>query len=273
MKRFLFLILIIALIGCSKKYIQLIETFSNNSFEKNGFWVYEDDTVKITYYFWAKNGIMAFYVYNKLDKPIYIDWKNSSFILEGKKLNYWNDEIQSNSTSNYKEYYYGGVWSNSVFGMNKGTINTSTNTFKPERVTFIPSKSNYTRAPHFYLLPNDNFKLNPNCKLEVVKKNDKPKKNTTVFTQTFDENDSPFVFRNYLAISFSESSNEYIYIDNGFYMSAIKEMDKRHFNGKYLGSDEFGNLLYEAPFRKGTSFYVFKEIIPKKPVGVYTGDF
>jgi hypothetical protein len=79
-----FIIGIILLSSCSK-YIQVFETSSTNTVSENENWVFETDTVKVTYEFWMNKGVMAFTVFNKLDIPIYIDWKNSSFIYNSEK--------------------------------------------------------------------------------------------------------------------------------------------------------------------------------------------
>jgi hypothetical protein len=266
MKKYLLIILIITLSGCSRQMIQLIETGANNSTENNGQWVFENDTVKITYSFWADKGVLAFSVFNKIDKPIYIDWKNSSLILVGNKLDYWIDAEQTNAISFYKGYYYSGKPLVPGLAVSAGTSTTSTTSVKPERVTFIPPKSSYSRS-QFYLLPIDYFQLNPNCEVSIEKRNDNPKKNTTVSSQTFDENNSPFKFRNYIAVSFSETSIDYMFIDNGFYMKSIKEMDSRHFKGKNLGCDQDGYLLYQNPYKKGTSFFIIKIDQPSTSTG------
>ncbi len=275
MKKYLLFLLILAMTGCSQQVYQLIETSAINIKENNGKWVFENDTIKITYNFWEYHGILSFKVYNKLDNPIYIDWKNSSFILDEKKLDYWMESEQINTVNIYKQYSVGssltgpftgvagkaGYRTGIYSGSSEGVSSTSTTSVKPERVTFIPPKSSYSRS-QFYLMPFEYFKLNFNCSLSVEKRNDNPKKSTTVLYQTFDESNSPFKFRNYIAIAFSESSNDYMFIDNSFYMSSIKEMDRRHFEGKHLGWDEEGLILIDNPYKKGTSFYLIKMVQP-----------
>jgi hypothetical protein len=125
---------------------------------QNNNWVYENDSIKVTYSFWANKGVMSFEVYNKLDKPIYIDWKNSSFIYNGNKLNYWVDEQKSSFASYYGGYYYNGpsIRSSSSIGIQT----TSGSTVKPERITFLPPKSNFDRT-QFYLLPIAYYNINP----------------------------------------------------------------------------------------------------------------
>lgn len=266
--------------SCGKSFIQIFETVANNVETKNDYYVFESDTLRITYSFWTSQGVMSFSVYNKSDRPIYIDWKNSSFIYNGKKLNYWIDEFQSNSQSSeisrtnksstissyYNGYYYIGtpiIWGSSnnqsyISSNSLSTTQTETHssTFKPERVTFIPPKSTFS-CSRFYLLPIDYFKLNTKTisKL-IVPRNDNPINMTKVYEEKFDFLSSPLVFRNYLAFSFSENSTNYFFIDNEFYLSSVKEMDYRHYRGRNVGKDENGRAIYEKPFKKPQNFYI-----------------
>lgn len=45
----------------------------------------------------------------------------------------------------------------------------------------------------------------------------------------FNENESKINFRNYLAISFNENQNNFTFIDNGFYVYNIKEINSKCF--------------------------------------------
>lgn len=80
--------ILIFVYGC-KTYVQVFDTKAKNIKVENEFYVFENDSLKITYSFWAKNGLMTFGIYNKLNKPLYIDWKKSSYIDNSVKLNYW----------------------------------------------------------------------------------------------------------------------------------------------------------------------------------------
>jgi hypothetical protein len=240
-------------IGCNKSYIQVFDTKSSNVKIENEFYVYETDTLKITYSFWAEKGIMSFAIFNKLDIPIYIDWKKSSYIDNSKKLNYWIDEEHIKSASYYGSYFYKGAILKPVYTVNEGIGATTTIRIKMERLTFMPPKSNYYRS-QFYLLPLTYYKLNKKTEYKYFNRNDNPKKNTKVYEANYSKNDSPLVFRNFIAFSLTEDFKEEFYIDNEFYISNIKEMDHRHF--KYKVKDINGKYVYIKPFKKNTSFYL-----------------
>jgi hypothetical protein len=253
----LILLLLSALIlsGCNIEYIQIFETAASNSTKQNDFFVFENDTVQITYNFWYAKGMMSFRIFNKLDKPIYVNWRNSSFIHNGNKLNYWVDEEHTNLAAYYGGYYYNGPLLPFGMAVNEGiSVSTSTKT-KPEKITFIPPKSNYHRN-QFILYPITAFDLGKTPQKLKGPRLDNPKKETTVYQVDFKPSDSPLVFRNYLAISFSESSEDFRFVDNGFSLSTVKEMDIKHFRGKKTGTDDDGNDLYPKPLKNPSSFYI-----------------
>ena len=245
-----FLLLLCFLTSCSKSFIQVFDTASTNTQLKGDYFIYETDTVKITYAFWASKGVMSIGVFNKLDKPLYIDWKNSSFIYNDSKLNYWVEETKTNTDSYYGGYFYKGPLIRPGFTINEGLQSSSSISMKPERITFIPPKSNYYRS-QFYLLAVDYYKINLNCKKTTVTRNDNPKKKTNIYSEEFSLENTPLKYRNYLAFTFSESSPQFFFIDNNFYLTSVREMDYRHYQGKYTG-----NYIYEESFKKMTSFYI-----------------
>ena len=93
----MFVLICLVLYSCSGKYVQLFKTSTTNTKLINDKFVYENDTLKIEYFFWEQKGVMSFEITNKFGLPIYIDWKNSSFIVNDQKLNYWEDATISKS--------------------------------------------------------------------------------------------------------------------------------------------------------------------------------
>lgn len=253
------LFLSIFFLGC-KNYVQVFNTSSSLQTLDENKYVYENDSLLITYSFWKENGLMTFSIFNKLDKPLYIDWKKSSYIDNSVKLNYWIDEEKSTSYSIYNSYVYNGPTLRP--GYIVGTSTTST--IKEERITFIPPQSYYYRS-QFYLLPIDFFELDLNTSFEHVPRNDKPQKSTKLYKKTFSKEDSPLVFRNFLTFSLTEDFKTEFYVDNEFYIKEILEMDQRHFerykldeskNGKWYVRDEDGDPIRVSNFHKHSSFYL-----------------
>lgn len=92
MKKVLLLLSFISLIlsGCTKFNIQIFDTLPKEGQSdiklENDYYEYESDTLKILYEFWTTRGVMAFSIFNKTDKPIYIDWKNHHSYITAKSL-------------------------------------------------------------------------------------------------------------------------------------------------------------------------------------------
>lgn len=265
MKKILLItVLGLILFGC-KSYVQVFKTDSSIETDTDGFYVYENDSLKITYSFWKAKGLMTFSIYNKLEKPLYIDWKKSSYIDNSVKLNYWVDEEKTKGLSAYGSYYYDGPLLKPRFAISSTSGISMSSTVKVERITFIPPSSNYYRS-QFFILPINFFKLDTKTEFEEVPRNDKPKKKETkVYKTTYAKENSPLVFRNFLTFSLSEDFETEFYVDNEFYIQQILEMDERHFKqyrydeakkGKFYIKDENGNFKLFSDFKNPSSFFI-----------------
>ena len=132
--------LIITFYSCTPAKLATIS--SENVQLRNSVFVFENDTVKVTYHFWAEDGIMNFDIYNKSNTPIYFDWKNSAFIPNDQMVSYWQDVTNTvGNSSSSSSWLYGGIIS-STRGASKSV--------RQERIGVIP--------PHSLITKND-FKL------------------------------------------------------------------------------------------------------------------
>ena len=224
-------ILLILFVSC-KPYYQIyeFESINNCKIDNNSFFIHENDSVKIIYSLWAENGVLAFTFFNKLSNPLYIDWSKSSLIINGKKNNYWNDEIYTSSytksTDNYSKLY---TYNPYLLFQKNGYSYTDTKTSKSEKITFIPPKS-------FVSI----------CKFSVDYKNNlttndlKIKNNNVVLKRIFNYDISPVIFRNYITYSSDENITDLNFIDDHFYLSSINE---------FSSNDDISN------FAKANSYY------------------
>lgn len=135
--KFLFLWLIWISATSCKYYTQVYSTHSEKLTKSNNSWVFENDTLKIVYDFYDSYGKMNFLIYNKLSSPIYIDWKNSSFIYNGNKFNYWVDQTKSSSQG-----IIAPISSSVPFAITKSKQKIE----KLERITFIPPNSGFSSS-------------------------------------------------------------------------------------------------------------------------------
>lgn len=248
MKYITLLILMSVLTGC-KNLVQVVETKTTNTQIIDDQYIFENDSIKISYDFWREKGSLKFTVYNKLDKPLYIDWKKSSYINNTIKRNYWADE-ENSVTDSYTLYDY-----------NESVGRRRTRSTKPEKITFIPPKSNFVKD-HFYIYPTalkvvylDKIKRkslsNPNKEIEIKEKQ-------------YLKSNSPLIFRNFLTLSYSEDFKTEFYVDNEFYISKVFELDALDFSGykkdpnrpKFYLHDEFGERIPIGAYMSKRSFFI-----------------
>jgi len=174
-------IAILALINSSCK-MHVFYVKSNMNKDADTAYVFENDTVRIRYDLWENKGKMHFSIYNKLNVPLFIDWKNSSFIMNDLPVPYWIDKTETRSRG-------GGVSNRGVSSYNSaGTM------VREDRVTMIP--------PHSKILKDYIGRL---CKSDYPTKDDNRKH-----------------FRNYIAYSVNEDTQGENFSDCDFEVTEIK---------------------------------------------------
>ncbi len=237
--------------GCAK-YVQIIYTAPmgpNIKVDKrtdNTFYVYEDSIVKIVYYFWAEGGVMSFEIYNKLQIPIYIDWKKSSYIANNVKNDYYAEKEVKASSSVSSTYLFNrpADWYSVFIPITAtGTLGNET-AVKEERVTFVP--------PMAWLPPRLEYKIIVKSPMEdhahFNLKNAKEiaGASATSYSTTADSTNSPVFFRNFITYSTKENFEKEYYINNSFYIKEYVTMLQ-----KYNGS---GPAYFD--YKDGRNFYL-----------------
>lgn len=168
--------------------------------------VFENDTVRITYHFWAYKGQMQFDIYNKTDMPIYFDWKTSAYIPNDKMVSYWQDVTNTEGVF-YTSRLYGG--SGVGAGKSKST--------HQERIGVVP--------PHS-MITNNQFNL--------VKKYSEVEQ-----SGTYEKNNTPLRFRNYLTLCTNEKfEGKVTSVDNSFFVASIKKVSSSKVD-KYKAPNTF----------------------------------
>ena len=188
--------LLVMLTGCNTYQLVSIESPLNKT--ENSEFIHENDTFRITYTFNGWNCPINIYVYNKIDKPIYVDWSKSSVIIDNQRINYWNNQASLLAMINDT-------------GIN-GTI------FNDEKVSFIPpssgiSVSRINLKNEFVHIP-DNFKHDI-VNLPTVNGYAKTKK------YIFPEMQEPLMFRSFITLSVTQDFNQPIYTDDTFWISDV----------------------------------------------------
>jgi hypothetical protein len=215
------IISIIVLSGCASNDILCTAPRSPGiSEDNNGNWTYENDTIRITYSFWAEKGVMAMIIQNKLNVPIYIDWKKSSYIDRGHKLDYYSEALTTKSVTGWADapYLYKGPydWSH-WYPVNLGVAVSQGIIEKQERVSFIPPHS-YNEWHRYRLLTESINMKNPTIEyISVVGKQSKLK----VRVISANQDNARIFFSNYLTYSTKENFESEQDVDNQFYINKI----------------------------------------------------
>jgi hypothetical protein len=256
MSKLFFPLLMVIICSCNHSYVELFHAHAISPvIIQNEAYVFENDTVKITYSFWAQHGVMSFTVYNKMNIPIYVDWRKSAFIQNDDKQDYWHDVETVNSESTSRgvaaSYYNVGVGKSVTTG-------TSVKT-KPERVTFIAPHTQIEKS-EFAIYNVAGVKLNPS-EVKIYSAANTYKSDTTkkedIAYRKFTQKESVLQFRNFLTFSFNENGNNEFYVDNGFYIGRIAVMRLNQFCGKKKVDVLAQETDYEYPYEDARLFYIY----------------
>lgn len=195
-------IVILFFASCSP--VKLVQVQSELKSSSEGF-LFENDSIKITYHFWEASGRMQFDIYNKLNSPLYVDWKTSAFIPNDKMVSYWRDETNTEAVSS--GYYYKGIAASS----------SKMKAVRMERIGVIPPQSMITQSSYTLIKKTDNI----------------PEKGS------FTKSDSPLRFRSYVMVAGNEKfEGKVAAIDNSFYVSLIKKSNSNKYT-KYKSQTWF----------------------------------
>lgn len=220
MKKIYIILISISCYSCRTVY-QVTETESTNvkadNLDKKYF--YEDDNLKIYYDLWSRKGTLTFTLYNKTNKPIYIDWSHSNFIWNGYSIDYQKDvEIVK------------GIGSSTV--LNNGIITQGFSIRTKERPqTQLPPNSQIVVHKFNIDMPTIKFEYSEQKVKEIE----------------YSKETSFFKFRNYLAYTFDKDMSDLKFIDNDFWVKKVYEMSEKSFiNNVYpnagLKNNKFFNI-------------------------------
>lgn len=199
--------------GCSRYQYIAVTGDAHQNKAKN--FVVENDTAKIVYSFQGFNFPVTVEVYNKLNKPLYVDWTKSALIIDGQTLSYWQNKAQlSGTTEGYSTKLWGGV--SYFWGNINGTIS------KHEKVSFIPPGS-YKKTTRFYL--RSRFFSTKNS--ESVKKESFTSSTGESYgwrmKYTFNKENAPLKFKSYITLSTDKDLATEFHLISSFWVDNITQ--------------------------------------------------
>ena len=221
-------VVIFCLMLQSCSFVQLFEVNSKNMKDTDGYFQTENDTLRIVYNFNSPGGSMSFLILNKLNVPLYLDWRKSSFIQNNFKNNYWEDIVETKTIGSNLEFTKSQNLNTKIWNLNNiGLSAFASIVTKPERITFIPP-STLIPQDKFTLYPKSyyTFQGEPGVKEQILDS----KKRCKIQFENYEPKDSPLTFRNFLTFSTSENFTTEFYLDNSFYVCSIKKFKSKFLN-------------------------------------------
>jgi len=201
------LVFLFLIAGCS--VYQQVSVAGDAPQNDHSEFIVENDTISIIYSFHGRGGDISIDLFNKLNKPLYVDWRKSALIIEDESFSLWKDEASLNGVSSTIQ-----VTDDEGVSYSDGFMGGSL--IKNETISFIP--------PYSRIVAN-NYNLNApifNLPKEQGKK-------ITFYTSDGDEikgrkfsftpEDSPYIFRIFLSISTEDSFKNPVHFDHSFWVS------------------------------------------------------
>jgi hypothetical protein len=244
---FLFALCLLALAACSPQ-AQLVTLRGNNvqTVPDKGL-VLDNDTLTLTYNFSSSRGLMHITLVNKLNRPLYVDWKRSSFIIGQNKLDYWYDVANVTLSGSG---FSSGLYRRYTVGSLSGTIT------KADPVGFIPPNTKIEKND-FVVFPEGTLLLEgqPEVSHKHPQALPNAKKLVVVRTFNYSEEQSPLTFRNYLTLSTDKDFKDEFHIDTQFWASDVRVLPKAEIAGEPVLQYD-NTYSTPLPFRKPDGFYI-----------------
>lgn len=218
-KIFAFLTCVMLLSGCiTYQHVRLTGDVALNDQSQ---FLFENDTIRILYSFAGYQGPVYLEIFNKLNKPFFVDMRKSALISNGKSASLWKDVSKLNGSATEYKVDPPNDYVNSTSKIN-GTME------RKDNITFIPPQSKIIIDS--YILRYRSFK-NP------AKAGEKTSFYTSKGTKkavkySFSRDDSPLNFRIFLSFGMDDTSYTPFYIDKGFWIS---DYFKSHASPRLLG--------------------------------------
>lgn len=205
--------LICLLSACSKYQIHTLSSLKTPKNEQTGDFIIKNDTLQIGYKFNGENGPLEVQIENKLNEPLYVNWKKSALIVGDNAISYSGNKIDlkgeyigsSDRGGDFLDYK---IESGEITGI--ATI--------PENVSFIPphakiSKKLLNVTSGLIALVNDSLKS-----LRVFQLGGDP--SYVVKIARFSRENSPLVFKSYITLYLEKDKNlQILPYENEFYIS------------------------------------------------------
>jgi len=200
-------LIILAFGSCaSYQYLTLDSAQMPKNAKKEFTW--ENDTLRVNYNFNGEGGPITISIYNKTDKPLYIDWNKSAMVRDGHASSLSSPTVQvSGSVTSYgRRVSYG---------------NLSASFEMPEGVNLVPPASDITKNLGALAdsIPISSEFLPDSAKIEKgIYPDGQPYKFRRYH---FDETKSPLQFKSYLTLVLGNNNANSFSVSHSFYANEV----------------------------------------------------
>ncbi len=266
MQQFLLSIsLLFSLPGCMSYQIMKVNGKELSQNGKQEF-ILENDSLRLKYNFHGHNAPVRIEVLNKLNKPIYIDWKRSALIVNDNAISY----LPPAAPITGSVYVRSSTWfdnvSRSVSTSSTGSIDGSLGL--PGEMEFIPPGSQIIKTLMGVTNSfHDNTRKGVSSREKVYVRFNYTRNVSKI---TFDEKDSPLRFTSYPTVYADGSLDKPVVLQHHFYISEIIKSNMGP--GSFI-YDEQGDQFYvsqSSPYTKKLGYGVVSGTailnIPVEPV-------
>lgn len=243
MKKLILIVAVVGLMfGCSPRYsYQVLETKSKDVSSKESKYIFENNDVIVQYDLWEGEGNIFFTFFNKSEKPIFVDLNRCHIIVNGESFDYYSEEEK---TLTEVQGMVKTKKTTSVIQQTESSVKS-----KMKQIIEIPPKSKIV-VDFMNVIPTVIF----DCDLRGFLP-------SRPISKTFNENNTPLNFRNYITYDFAPNFANAQVVDNSFWVEKIYTMTDFDFRGKpslIKDCNTMPNVItgYQYPFQKPQSFYL-----------------
>jgi hypothetical protein len=223
--------------SCSTYQYGTVSSAKMSMNEKQEF-VYENDSLMLIYNFNGLNAPVNITVQNKLQVPVYIDWKKSAVIINDQAVSYVPSEMRIEGGVQSSSFNTGTRSNTTTYG--SGSINATVSL--PPSIDFVPPQSFFTRSPMG--LTNRHIENVPESAFHRLKYMAAEGYELQVKAAVFTEETSPLRFKSYLTLMVGEPTTKPVSFEHSFFLSQL------------ISSDQPPGIIWLNSMNRGNQFYI-----------------
>lgn len=219
------------LVSCTAYQVMTVSSREVKQNPANEF-IVENDSLELSYNFNGKDGPVKIMIRNKLQQPMYVDWKRSALIINGKAVSYAPNKVPIEGAIATSNYSWSKEWSSS-YG------NLSATAQLPSDAAFIPPQTYVTQQ--LIGITNQALEQLPDS---IFSKKNIPSMGDgyeTIKQAFFTAESSPLVFKSYITMMIGDSLPKPVIYQHNFYVSELMKMSN---SPELLNGDKRGDRFY-----------------------------